>query len=331
MATTFPTNNSIPSEIFYTPLVENPPVQGLGMRFIEGKIGRELYFDSLYPSLGKASTFCSPTRTEGTAWTKKALDPGALDFDVKECYQPYVKSIYGDTLPNGLAIGELTPEIVDRLTEKQLYAANQDLLATLFLGDKTSTNDMLAVIDGIFVKLLAGVADNDGTVDAIGGAITDTDLLPANIEALFNTFIEAQPRMLRRTAPNLKKFWVTGSVYYAFQRYLELNTGTTTIVQTSNITDGITNVKYKGIELVNLDWLDDAIADYDTTGSPPSTVNPHRIILTKPDNHVLMMDGEGYKTINPFYDPVSKYIISDLMAMIDYQYGFGELNVFGGF
>jgi hypothetical protein len=329
MATTLPQNNSIAWELFYQPLVENPPVQGLGMNFIEGKIGRELYFDSKYGSLGTPKTECGFNFRPGTGWAKKDLNPKELDFSVEECYIPFLKSVFGDNLPNGHQKGELYPELIDRMTTKQLYAANEDLLAVLFLGDTSSSNSMLATIDGVDAKWLAGVANGDGTVDA--GAITATDLLPANIEATFNRVFEAQPRQLRRQAANLKKFWVTGSVYYAFQRYLQINTGTTTIVQTSNITEGITIAKYNGIEIVNLDWLDDAIVDYNSVGSPPSTVNPHRIYLTMPSNHALMMDGSGYTMIDPFYDRKDDKVYSPLTAMIDYQYGFGFYNVFAGF
>ena len=43
------------------------------------------------------------------------------------------------------------------------------------------------------------------------------------------------------------------------------------------------------------------------------------------------MDGSGYTTIVPYYNRDEDKVKSPLSAKIDYQYGFGDLNVIAGF
>jgi len=327
--TSMPENNSLGYELFYTRLVENPPVQGLGFNFIEGVSKKDLYFNETFGLLASAKTTCGWTKKEGGGFIKKSIDPQEFDFTVAQCYTELVKSIFGDKLPNGHKRGELYPEIINYITEGQLDATNRDLLYILFLSDKTSSEPFLSKIDGVYKRLLDGVADGDGTVDA--GTITDTDLLPDNMLATMKKVWNAQPRKLRRKSTAEKKFFVTASVYYAYENYLQTKTGNTTILQNNFIVDGVAKIAYNGVELINLDFVDEGLELYVTTGSPASTVNPHRIILTVPSNHTLQMDGSGYTMIDPQYILADDEVLSPLTAMIDYQYGFGDLNVIAGF
>ena len=117
----------------------------------------------------------------------------------------------------------------------------------------------------------------------------------------------------------------------AYENYLQTKTGNTTILQNNFIVDGVAKIAYNGVELINLDFVDEGLELYVTTGSPASTVNHHRLILTVPSNHTLQMDGSGYTMIDPQYILADDEVLSPLTAMIDYQYGFGDLNVIAGF
>ena len=87
----------------------------------------------------------------------------------------------------------------------------------------------------------------------------------------------------------------------------------------------------QGIPLINANYIDRGIALYDTTGSPASTVNPNRVILTVPTNHKIMIDGSGFEMIEPWYERKDDMVYSPASAMVDYVYGYGELNVIAGF
>lgn len=323
-------NNSLAYEVFWKPLLNDPKINSLPFSLNAGKIGKELYFDAEFTAHPTIKADCGWDFKTGSAITKKALDPIELDFSFKQCYTVFLKSIFGDNLPDGWRKGELTPEIINRILTKQSNAFNTNMLYALFFGDTGSSTPWLTGIDGVFAKLLAGVAGNDGTVDA--GAITSTDLLPANIEATMYGIYSAQSDLMKSFDNNTKAFIVTQTVYEAWARFLQIGNGSAFLyANPAMIQNGATGIQYQGIPLVNASYLDRGIALYDTAGSPLAPNDPNRVILTVPSNHHIMIDGSGFESIEPFYDRLTDLVYSPASAMVDYQYGYGELNVIAGF
>lgn len=328
--TTIATNNSIPYELFYKPLLEDPKINALPFTIHFGKIGKEMYFDAEFTDTPTIKATCGWDYKDGTAITKKALDPVELDFSFEQCYTVFLKSIFGDSLPDGWRKGELTPEIIDRIVKKQSNAFNTNMLYAAFLSDTGGSTPWLAGIDGVFTKLLAGVAAVDGTVDA--GAISDSDISLANIEATMYGIYTAQSNLMKTFDNNQKAFIVTQTVYEAWARFLQVGNGSAwQYPNPSTIQNGVTGISYQGIPLINANYIDRGIALYDLTGSPPVPNDPNRVILTVPSNHHIMIDGSGFEMIEPFYDKKDDKVYSPASAMIDYQYGYGELNVIAGF
>jgi len=328
--TSLPENGSIPYEMFWKPLLNDPKINALPFDVLSGKIGKELYFDAEFTSAPSIKATCGWDYKAGTGITKKALNPVELDFSFEQCYTVFLKSIFGDTLPDGWKKGELTPEIVDRIVTKQSNAFNTNLLYALFLSDKTSGTPWLAGIDGVYAKLLEGVADSDGTVDV--GAISDSDLSLANIEGTLYGIYTAQSNLLKTFDNAQKAFIVTQTVYEAWTRFLQVGNGSAFVLNNADaIKNGVTGITYQGIPMINANYVDRGLALYGTTGSPASTVNPNRVILTVPTNHKIMIDGTGFETVEPFYERKDDMVYSPASAMVDYQYGYGELNVIAGF
>lgn len=322
-------NNSIGFEVIWKPLLADPKINALPFNIHYGKIGKELYFDQEFNAAPTLKTDCGWNFKEGSPITKKALDPYELEFSFEQCYKDFVKSIWGDDLPDGWQKGELFPEIIDRIVTKQSNAFNTNLLYATFLASQGNGTAWLAGGDGVFAKLLAGVAANDGTVDA--GAITDTDLIPANIEATMYRIYLAQSALMDSYPDTDKVLLVTKTIAKAWKRYLQTQTGLNTIIQTEYITRGVNELRYNDIPMVVMDWVDRGILLYDTTGSPASAVNPNRAILTLSSNHHIMIDGTGFENIDPYYNRDLDKVRSPASAMVDYQYAYGEFNVIAGF
>ncbi len=53
--------------------------------------------------------------------------------------------------------------------------------------------------------------------------------------------------------------------------------------------------------------------------------------LTTPSNHIFLMDGSGYVSADPVYLPATDEVLVPSTALIAYEYGFGELNLYSGF
>jgi len=327
--TALPENNSIGYEIFLKPLLNDPKVNALPFSLNYGKIGKELYFDSEFTATPTIKATCGWDYKTGSPITKKALDPYELDFSFQQCYTDFLKSIFGDSLPDGWRKGELTPEIVDRIVTKQSNSFNTNMLYALFFGDTASSTTWLTGIDGVFKKLLAGATASDGTVNA--GAISDSDLTPANIEGTLYDIYTAQSDLMKSFDNNTKAFIVTNTVYEAWTRYLQIGTAVGgNIIDRASVVNGVTGIAYQGVPMINASYIDRGIALYDRAGSPLAPNEPNRVILTVPSNHHIMLDGSGFEAIEPFYDKLTDKVYSPASAMIDYQYGYGELNVIAG-
>jgi hypothetical protein len=299
--TALPANGSIPYEVFVKPLLNDPKINALPFDILFGKIGKELYFDTEFTDHPTIKTTCGWDYKDGTEITKKSLNPVEFDFSFQQCYSVFLKSIYGDNLPDGWRKGELTPEIVDRIVTKQSNAFNTNLLYALFLSASGQSNPWLAGLDGVFAKLLDGVSNNDGTVDA--GAISDSDLSLANIEATLYGIYTAQSQLMKTFDNSQKAFIVTQTVYEAWTRFLQVGNGSAFLYANADaIKNGVSGVTYQGIPLINANYVDRGIALFDTTGSPASTLNPNRVILTVPSNHKIMIDCSGFEMIEPWYE-----------------------------
>lgn len=323
--TGLPANDSLLYEVIWKPLVENPKINALPFDIIFGKIGKEIYFDTEFDGDPSEKTGCGWTFIEGSAITKKKLDPKELDCSIKQCYTDLLKSIFGDKLPDGHKRGELYPEIIGRINEKQVNLFNERLIQLVFLGDTAKTG-YISTLDGVLKKLQTGIANGDGTVD--GGTITASDLSLANVEnTIYTKFIEPQSQLLKAIDNSQKKLIVTQSVFEAYARFLQASSSAFQYTNAQAIQEGITNVKHSGIELINANWIDRGLKRYFPT-SPASVLNYG--VLTVPSNHKIMIDGNGFEQIDPQYILNDDEVISPLTAMVDYEYGFGELNVFAG-
>ena len=322
---TIPESGSLAYEVFWKPLLEDPKINALPFVIHSGKIGKHLYFDAEFTDHPTIKTTCGWDYKDGKPVTRKALDPVELDFSFKQCYTDFLKSVWGDNLPDGWRKGELTPEIIDRIVTKQSNAFNTNLLYALFLGDSGQSNPWLTGFDGVFKKLAAGVAANDGTVSL--GDITASDLTLANIETTMYEIYVAQSNLMKTFDNSQKVFIVTQNVYEAWSRFLQVGNGSAWNYQNpSAIQNGVSGITYQGIPLINANYIDRAIQLYDST----SPTKSERVILTVPTNHHIMIDGSGFEAIEPFYDRKDDIVYSPASAMIDYQYGYGELNVIAG-
>jgi hypothetical protein len=136
-----------------------------------------------------------------------------------------------------------------------------------------------------------------------------------------------QSNLMKTFDNSQKTFIVTQNVYEAWGRYLQVNTAIGgNIIDRASIQNGVSGIAYQGIPLVNASYIDRAIQSYDSN----SPTTGERILLTVPTNHHIMIDGNGFEDVEPFYDRKDDLIYSPASAMLDYQYGYGELNVIAG-
>lgn len=318
-------------ELYLKPLLNDPQFQSLPFNFAYGNMPRDIFFNTNADKITGAKTGCGWTfRGDSVTFNKKTLNPVELQAPVEQCYSVLLKKLFGDKLPDGALRGELSAEVVDFMLTQQMYSFNRDLLSIFMLGD-TAVSDSPAyysLLNGFYTKLIAGEAASDGTVDA--GGIVAADLLPGAFFAKMKTVYDAQPRLLKNI-PNNKKVWIwTQALYDAYLAYLQEKTQVTAgVIQTEYITDGVQVNAFLGVPIVVLGIVDERLeTDFLDPSSQPE--NPYRCVLTDPTNHIILMDGTGFKDSNMWYEKIDDKVYVTGSALIDYQYGYGELNVFAG-
>lgn len=321
-------------ELLVKPMMDDPQVQALPFMFQFGNMPREIHYNANnLDKITGAKTACGwNNKGDGIAFDKKTLTPIEVDASVKQCYTVFLKKLFGDKLPEGHKRGELYPELINLIIKQQLYAFNRDLLSMITLGDTGATpDDYYSLIDGIYTKLVAGAAAVDGTVDA-NVSLTSTTLNTTNFFGTMNSIYNLQSRALKRLAKT-EKIWIwTQSVYDLYLNYLEVTTQNTAgAMQTQYVVDGLTATHFKGIPITVLGIVDERLEEDFLSGSPAEPTDPYRVILTTPSNHIFLMDGSGYVSADPVYLPANDEVLVPSTALIAYEYGFGELNLYSGF
>lgn len=318
-------------ELYLKPLLNDPQFQQLPFNFAYGNMPRDIFFNTNADKITGAKTGCGwEFRGDSVTFEKKTLNPIELQAPVQQCYSVLLKKLFGDKLPDGALRGELSAEVVDFMLTQQMYSFNRDLLSIFLLGDTAVSESpaYYSLMNGLFTKLIAGEAATDGTVDA--GAITATNVNTTNFFNTMKAIYDKQPRLLKNV-PNNKKVWLwTQALYDAYLAYLQEKTQVTAgVIQTDFITDGVQVNAFLGVPIVVLGIIDERLeTDFLDPSSEPE--NPYRCVLTDPTNHIILMDGTGFKNSNMWYEKKEDIVYVTGSALIDYQYGYGELNVFAG-
>lgn len=318
-------------QLYLKPLLDDPLITALPFDVAYGNMPKDIFFNTNADKITGAKSACGWSfKGNGTEFTKKTLSPVEVQAPVEQCYTVLLKKLFGNNLPDGAMRGELPAEVLSYMVTQQNYAFNRDLLSILFLGDTAhSADDYYVLLDGVFKKLAAGVADTDGTVSF--GDIVAADVDAGSFYETMNGVYNSQARALKRI-PNANKVWIwTQALYDAYLNYLETSTqGTAGLIQTTYITDGIRPTTFKGIPIVVMPIIDERLESDFTSGSPATAVDPYRCILTVGSNHIIMLDGQGFRNSNQFYLPKEDKVYVTGSALVDYQYGFGDLNVLAG-
>jgi hypothetical protein len=313
-------------------LLADPKVNALPFDIHIGNMPKDIFFNNNVDKITGTKAACGWSfKGNMSTFTKKTLDPIEVQASIEQCYTVILKKLFGDKLPDGSRRGELHPEVINFMTSQQSYGFNRDLLSILFLGDTGVTpDDYYVLLDGIYTKLAAGVVAVDGTVDA--GAITASDVNTTNFLTTMKAVYDAQSRQLKGVANNQKTWIWTRATYDAYLSYLQEKTQQSAgIIQTNFITDGMVVNAFMGIPIVVMDIVDERLETDFLTGSPAAPENPYRTILTVGRNHILMLDGNGFENADVFYEKLEDKVYAVGSCLIDYQYGYGDLNVIAGF
>ncbi len=319
-------------ETFVLALAKTPLLAQLGFR-IEQDIqsSKTFYKTGRLNKITKKSVDCNTGDTAtGVAISSVVLSVTQMEAELSQCKAPFESSIYEAALKKGYDVYNLeATQIQTLLLEVFGSAVADDLYRQIFLNDTTLTNSDYTAYDGIFKTLKAGALAGDGTV-RVAAVISDTDINQTNILTTLDTYVDAQNSVLKYNyTPDQKRMYVTDPIYRALEtKYTTLGNLESSKTELIN---GISTLKFRGIPVVNLLTIGDYINLDFATGSP-ATANDNRIILTNPQNHIIGTDMMTDTTSAEFwYERKDKKNYCRLNYRAGYQYIDGVENVIGGF
>jgi len=246
------------------------------------------YLTALSSVLTRASGTCDPVYTQGGSMTDKLLMTGDFRINHEWCEEEFnaICTFITDKYTGmGVDAYQIQSNLQSLIFEQIIETAKADVIKQTFLGDNSlpSTN-VWGEIDGVFVKFFDAqtaycVKQVSNAFNNAHNSTVSTDQARDILKELYNG---ANIRL--KSLPNSQKvFWVTQSV---FENYLTsvlencCNEGSWKAGQ-----DGIERLRYRGIELLPLPVLDDALEN-DSTHNWYDKIR-HFAIYTTKANHYL--------------------------------------------
>lgn len=331
---------------FLKDVTENESVTSFGFDVIDEVTDSYIYLNTEFDKITKKKTTCGYTNnTDGADIYRKKLTLVELQAYKEQCYKVFDNTVFRKKLKRGSDAADMTDgEIGNMLKDFVTPVIARDAIRILFLGDTAVGNSDYNQLDGIY-KVLAGgaaTADDSGVKIPDAGAITDamlsTDVPTAGsvigqteIEKLFARVYAAQHRKLRQVADSEKRFIVTGSIYDAWADFIISKNGALESSM-SLLQNGVSVLKYRGIPIIPVRLVDEYLAADFYVGSPGTTAEPNRMILTKADNHVLALDVTAPENeVRFWFDENTEKTKFRATYQMAYTYKYPEYMVIAGF
>jgi hypothetical protein len=180
------------------------------------------------------------------------------------------------------------------------------------------------MLDGWYKKLLAQIPSAQNY-----GAVSDSAINTNNLQATLEAIYQLQTRFLRQVPATDKAFYVTGTVYEAWQNLLISNENLESSRQ--GLISGNIPVTYRGIEMKPLWIVDEFGIDVDGGGSPEAFQTPHRIVLAKKDQTGVLLDtSDAGQEIDVWYDKDEDFNKLKSNYQADIQIGYTDFFVIAG-
>lgn len=309
--------------LFLKPLITEPTIANLGWNVFYGQRDGYMYFHDTIDKITTKRTTCGyPSPSDTATISRKAINPVKLHSYYEQCSDVFDNTILSEARKTGNLNGDLTgTDIQDILLRIFRDAVSRDMLRIALLADTSLVSDAnYSMLDGWLKKLKAQIT---GSQDL--GSLSDTDINSTNIQATLEAVYAAQPRLLRSIPAANKAFYVSYSVFNAWQNKLISNTSLESAA--AALVNGNIPTTYKGIQLLPIELLDEYLTDTEGTSHAGNI-----IILAKKDETALMIDSPSAGAEFDFWyskdDDLNKM---SSRYMMDIQIGYSEFFVTQGF
>lgn len=248
------------------------------------------YINPLSSVLTKPTGDCNPVYSQAGSISDKQLVTGPFVINMEWCEEEFnsVCTVLTDKYTGqGVDAYEIEANLQSLIFEEIIEAAKLDVLKVMFLGDNSlgaGSSSMYSQIDGVFVKLLDNeaaycVKPVSNTLPNAHGSTLAADQARDAFRALWGG---AQLR-LKQLPTNQKVIWTTGSMWENYYDSLLANCCTEGSWKLGQ--DGATDLYYRGVKVMPLWFLDDALENDNT--NPFYDEIRHFAIYTTKANHYM--------------------------------------------
>lgn len=297
------------------------------------KYDEQIVFAGRMGLLGKAVTGCSPNEVSGVSLSEKTWTPIREDFRLKHCSADVNAQ---DKLINQMAkmnpdfynviegsqstIGNfLVASIVERFPEELLRKiwfndTAADTIANAGVLTNGTDKDYFNTFNGFWKQITTAIPTPTVAIAKnAGGTYAAQELASGEaIAILKGLYNKADSRLLGLSD---KKFYVTRSIFDGYLNDLEdvQNSGAGNTMINEN---GQMTLRYRGVEVVNMEFMDRYIAEYENSGTAYNL--PHRAVLSNPANlRVGTLAKSDFGEVDAFYDRVTKMNYVDGIYSVD--------------
>lgn len=314
-------NGVLLKDIFLDPTVQSPNLAKIFTTQQGVKSKLQMHFSPPLSGITEADAGCGSQMTgNGVTLTNKTLDTVDLRIEFGQCADVF-KGIY---LEEFMKSGNSQNDISGTAIQNKLIipllkdAVGRDQFDIASFGDTGSADPKINMLDGLWTRLIADEAAYCGTRASVtlGNTLADGDALKALKACYEEAAIE-----FKQLDQTKRVFRVTGSVFENLVSSYESNS-TGSDLQVTWLKDGITVVRYRGHEVVPVYSWDNYILNN-------SLANPHRVLYTSVDNHVLGFDvSNDAMKMDIWYEKKDDQMYYRIKYNMGYEYKFCEYNTF---
>lgn len=191
--------------------------------------------------------------------------------------QEWLKTGIAQFDPSGTPVASILNQLIED-------AVRRDVFRRVSFGDQSSASADWNTIDGLWTRLIdTSGASNYCVRRASGTSLGTADLSGGEAIAALEAVHIQSNNLLKQVPNSQKKFYVTGSIYDNYYNSL-VGTGAVTEQAFGNQQNGLSSLKFKGIEVMPIRYWDTLLDD---STNPLASTSKHLILYTTKQNHIL--------------------------------------------
>ena len=276
------------TEIFYAPQAEGASQNPFDLHRVmsDVKTKTNIYTVGALSNIIQSDTGCGFSASGTVAITDKVIEPYRLKINVEQCEDAFTQTIFAEAQKSGVDRADITGTIVSEMDINAVSRGmRDDLIKVAWFSDVASAHAFYGNIKGYWQLFLDSgftgyTLDLNTSATYESGDVLATDGAYAALKNLYTNM----PAAMRSIKGDLVAY-VTSSVYDNLLSTVE-QTGTDSGL--TRIQDGISQLKFRGIPVVDMSLWDASLAD----GANVMTgqIGSNAICITTPDNLVIGTD-----------------------------------------